>query len=233
MKLAPKLAPQRHFLPLLAAALAGAILTVSPARAASVVLDIQGPLGGGVLLGDGNAFVASAATFTPRIDIFDAALGMMIYCDDCTGEVWLVSAPPAPDLPGARRVSFVPFIGPAGRTTHFDLTGAISGIALEAGTTYSLILEILSGDGFWHASPDPSHDGTFVTPGESLVSRPDRTSFPARLPFVTMESLGYSPLLYTISGTLPPAPVPLPASLPMALLGLGALGWLRRRHPRA
>lgn len=209
--------------------LSSALFLSAPANAASVLLDIDGPLGGGALLGDPSVYVAAAATFTPRVDVLNASLGMTIYCGSCSGEVWLVASPPGPDVPASALRALERFVGPEGRTIAYDLSDIIRGMTLAAGITYTMILEITSGEGAWYSTPEPVFDDRYIRPDEGYVSRDARLFYRIGLPFEPLESRGYTPLTYTIRGDLAPAPVPIPASLPLSLLGLGALIAARRR----
>lgn len=211
------------------AAAVGISLQTGAAAASTLLLDMTGPVGGVALLGSGSVYSTAAASFTVNQDIDNASLGMSLYCQDCAGEVWLISQAPAPDVPGRALEALELFTGPAGRTTSFDLSGILSGLTLFAGTTYTMILEITSGSAGWLSSYSPSYDPTYVTPGTNYISRPANIAFPANYPYADLAGLGYAPLLYSVSGTPAVAPVPLPASAALMLAGLAVLGALRRR----
>jgi hypothetical protein len=215
----------------------------SSASASTVLLDVDGPVGGVVsIAGDGSrAYIASAATFTVNRTITNASLGMSILCRSCAGTVWLYSIPPwtGPNAPPAGPLETrQTFVGPSGRTPDLDLGGILSMPELLAGTTYTMILEMTAGNGAWLSSPNAAFDDTTITPGANYVSRAARVTNRIGLPFEDVSTLNVpgAPFLYEISGTVAPvgppvAPVPVPASLPILAMAIGALMVFRRRTP--
>jgi hypothetical protein len=160
-------------------------------------------------------------------------LGMSILCRSCAGTVWLYSIPPwtGPNAPPAGPLETrQTFVGPSGRTPDLDLGGILSMPELLAGTTYTMILEMTAGNGAWLSSPNAAFDDTTITPGANYVSRAARVTNRIGLPFEDVSTLNVpgAPFLYEISGTVAPvgppvAPVPVPASLPILAMAIGAL----------
>jgi hypothetical protein len=225
----------------LAVALATGVFGIgSSASASTVLLDVDGPVGGLIsIAGDGSrAYVATAATFSVNQTISNATLGMSVFCRDCAGTVSLFSIPPTPNPPARALEARETFVGPSGRTPDFDLNGIISMPELLAGVTYTMVLQMTSGSGAWLSSPLPTFKNGAVTPGTNFVTRDARITNIIGYPFEDISTLNVpgAPLLYQISGTVAPvgppvAPVPVPASLPILLMGIGALWLLRRRQP--
>lgn len=222
------------------------IISVLPSAASTLLLDVDGPTGGQVLLGPNHGYYAAAATFTPNQDIYDATLGMTIHCFSCAGTVYLFDREPAPNVPVIARLDQVDFDNTLITVADLDLNQIITKnvrvsdliLTLLAGTTYTLVLEITQGAASWHASFAATWDAAYITPGVNYTSVDANNNFIIEAPFQDLTTFSdpvFNPLKYEIYGSLsqasdPVTSVPLPAGLALSSVGLACLAFFRRKR---
>jgi hypothetical protein len=220
--------------------LAGGTLTLSmlatPVSASNLLLDITGPLGSPVGIGDAWVYNTAAATFTANQEVANASISFTIGCFSCAGKVFLFDVEPSNTVSSGALKAVQIFDAVAGGTNFaYSIDDFASGLTLTAGKTYSLYLEITAGDAAWYATSTPSFDDTYITPEDSLISRDGGGANVAEYDYQTIQSAGGNPWMYQIYGnvaaaTPSPAPVPLPAGMPLMLAGFTGLALFRRRR---
>ncbi len=221
------------------------VISVLPSAASTLLLDVDGPIGGQVLLGPSFGYYATAATFTPNQDIYDATLGMTVHCLSCAGTVYLFDREPAANVPVIARLDQVDFDNTAITVADLDLNQIITqnvrvsdlSLTLLAGTTYTLVLEITEGAGSWHASFAATWDATYITPGANYTSVNANNNFVIEAPFQDLTTFSdpvFNQLKNEIYGSLtagdPVTSVPLPAGLVLSSAGLACLAFFRRKR---
>lgn len=212
----------------LAAALTAALLAL-PAAATTVTVSVEGQTSGGPVMGEGNA-TGVAQSFTMGETIVVDSIGFDLFClPACTGNVYLINGLPGPGLTLSQYEIDRSFAG-AGNFT-FLLEPFFNGWnTLEAAETYTLVLSILTGNGFWNSVRNPVVSGGDLTLGGAQVIAGIK-DFDLGLPpnSVFQPWTGDTPR-FVITGTADRiAVIPLPATLPLLALALGLLATRRRR----
>lgn len=212
----------------LAAAATFATLTL-PATASTVSWSVEGDVGGAPVLGSAVVSPGVAQSFTVNETLTDARIGLEMFClPSCDVTLYLINGLPGPGFGVSQLETRRDFSG-AGSFAYDLVPRSVGWNSLMAGVTYSLVLSLTAGDGFWRSVRNAVASGPEVTLGGAfLIASPDDFDSGAP-PASIFEPWTTSTPRFTITGTAdrPPVPVPLPASLPLLA---GALLMLRRRR---
>lgn len=201
-----------------------AALVFATSASAATILSVEDARRGtgSTSIGPSQSYKAVAQSFTAHQDFDDVTFGMNLSCFSCAGELLFMTGVPENDTPGfavRERVDIV-----AGQ----DFNNILTGLSLAMGRTYSVILEITSGDGIWRASTAPiiSGSGGVTATDHYLRTQVINNNFTPWSPF---EQRDGATLQFTLSA--PMTPVPLPASAALLLGAFGAFGIIgfRRR----
>jgi hypothetical protein len=134
----------------------------SSASASTVLLDVDGPVGGVIsIAGDGSrAYVATAATFSVNQTISNAHWACRSSAGSCAGTVSLYSIPPwTPNAPPpARWKQRKPSSARPGAHRISTWAASFRCPSSLAGVTYTMILQMTSGSGAWLSSPTPAFE---------------------------------------------------------------------------
>lgn len=201
-------------------AVLSAIIFLSPANAATILsVEDIGRGSGSTAIGPAQAFDGVAQSFTALRDFTNVAFSFDLRCISCVGELLFMRGVPAIDTPFFARESVTAIDS---GTSNIDV---VTGIDLKAGTTYSMILTITSGDAIWRASEAPIFDGIGgVTAADSYLRLTDiNTNF---VPWSPTEERTGATLQFSLTQQI--AAVPLPAGVFGLISGLFALGLMRR-----
>lgn len=196
------------------------VLLPTAGQAATVNFAVGGPNSGSEVLGDGNS-PGFAQSFTMTETLSAASLSIDLFCTpSCTASLYLINGLPNA-LAGVAQYETDRTFSGAGNFT-FSLTGRL----LNAGTTYTLILSMLQGNGLWRSTTAPQISGTSATVEKGLLMTNLDPGYPALSDFTATSGITAK---FSITGQSDdaPAPVPLPATLPLLLMALAIL--MRRR----
>lgn len=209
-----------------------------PASAATIVSATGS--GGGLSLGSSFSADGAVQTFNVTQDIYNARIGIdLALCTGiCEGRVQLYET--APDLGGivgalSTLVSDMRFCGTS-RLGCDSLTGSLprtvfSDLILNAGSTYSIAVGIVSGGAVWFGSAD---DSSRVVTGEGGASVGEAYSIPTLFSSTVLlsnpvSSIAPGGLNFLIDGDYEVSIVPLPAGIVFLGTALMVLGFRRRR----
>ena len=204
------------------AAILSALVIATGASAATILSVDDARRGtGSTSIGPAQSYKAVAQSFTAQQDFDNVTFGMNLSCFSCAGELLFMTGIPANDTPGfavRERVDIA-----AGQ----DFNTILTGLSLAMGRTYSVILEITSGDGIWRASTNPIIGGTGGVTAASHYLRTEiiNNNFTPWSPFETRDD---ATLQFTLS--TPMTPVPLPASAVLLLGAMGVFGAFRAKR---
>lgn len=201
-----------------------------PASAKTVTWSVEGTEGGGPVIGEGNA-TGVAQSFTMGETLTDARIGFDMFClPACDASIYLINGLPGPGVTFSQYEIDRNFSG-AGSFSYLLVPFSNGWNTLDAGVTYTLVLSMTSGNGFWRSVQDPMGSGDEATLGGAfLIAGIDDfdLGFP---PNSTFEPWTDGTPQFFLTGTAdrPTAAIPLPASLPLMLGALGLLLVWRRR----
>lgn len=205
------------------AILSAAALSVAAGCAgATTVLGVDGPRTGSTTLGLGQVDVGVAQTFTTVEDLTDASFTFDLRCFDCSGDLWLIEGVMSTSILNSDVVASTIYTGNEGADA------ALTDLDFIAGT-YTIILTMTGGNGFWRATDTPTQlgdAGTVLNEYETFSSISGNF-----LPWSATETVEGSSLMFSVDVPDGPvvAPVPLPAGAWMLLAGLMGMAALRRR----
>lgn len=150
------------------AAAVAVVALAFPVSAATVTFSVEGADSEAAILGQGNA-PGTAQSFTMNETITDARIGVDLFClPDCEGSLYLVNGLPGPDLTFSQYEIDRPFAG--GGTFSFLLEPFSNGWdTLVSGETYTLVLSITKGNGFWFSARNPVTSGNEATLGDAFL----------------------------------------------------------------
>lgn len=191
-------------------------------------LDQTGTAVGPFLGPDDPGGVAQVFTLTEALS--DVSFGIDLFCGSCSGQLMLISGLMAPGaFPSDYAVRPVAdFTGAAGADA------ALSGLDLVAGQ-YTLMMSITGGGAIWYGTDTPVFSGSGVSLADEYLVLTELSD--VYLPRSPTSSVSGEVLKFSISGTKigdsggdPVAAVPLPASAPLMLAAIAAIGLIRRRR---
>jgi len=200
----------------------GALILGSPSTAATILsVDDKGRGSGSTAIGPAQQYDGVSQSFTALENFSNVSFSFELTCFSCVGELLFMRGVPAIDTPFFFRESVTAVDS---STTG---TNIVTGINLVAGTVYSMIFTVTSGDAIWRASEDPITGGIGgVTPADSYLRLTDlNTNF---IPWSPTEEREGATLQFTLTQDI--APVPLPAGILGLVSGMFALGLVWRRQ---
>ncbi len=202
---------------------------IGSAASAATIFNIDGPDDGSASFGENLSEKGASQSFTALQDLTNVSFGFDLRCLSCGGEIWLITGKPMNDAIISQRVSRASFNGFQGAQE------ALSGINLEAGTMYSLIMSMTTGNGIWRGTKSPSNEGAGILTAESdhlALTALDPNFLPWSPTRSDAGTLKFS-ISSVASGPIDVPAVPLPASVGFLLFGLSGFGALRalRRKP--
>lgn len=204
-------------------ALAAAVLWIGSTASAATVFSVDGPVGGSAAIGENFLDKGASQSFSVLQDLDNVSFGFDLRCLSCGGEIWLITDRPRIDATIFQQVAQATFSG------FEEAQTALSGLSLNAGTVYSLIMSVDTGNAIWRGSQAPTFLGSDTIAAESdhlLLTALD----PNFLPWSPTKTASGT-LKFSISTDDVPA-VPLPASVGFLIVGLVGFGALRKLHRR-
>lgn len=200
-----------------------ALAVLAQAASAATVLGVDGPrIAGNTTLGLGQIDIGVAQTFTTTADLEDASFAFDLRCFSCAGDLWLIEGVMGTQILPNDVVAATTYVGTSGADS------ALSDLDFLAGT-YTIIMTMTSGNGFWRATDTPTQLGT-----SGLVLNEYRkfsTISSNYLPWSATSLVSGNSLMFSVTTPDEPpiAPIPLPASAWLLLAGLMGTAALRRR----
>lgn len=203
--------------------IAATALWIGSAASAATIFNVDGPNDGSASIGENLLDKGASQSFTALQDLTNVSFGFDLSCFSCGGEILLITGKPMNDTAASQQVTSASFSGFQGAQE------ALSGISLEAGTMYSVIMSMTTGNGIWRGTQSPTFQGAGLLSTES-----DHLALTA----LDQNFLPWSPtrsdagtLKFSISADASDedivSEVPLPASVGFLLFGLAGFGALR------
>lgn len=201
---------------------------VTAAQAATLTLvNVTGSGGANTAILDKQA---AAVGFTLGADYTNVAISAPLFCIDCTGVAYLMKSLIGPSSSLANVVEATPF------KLGVSSTPLFSGLSLTAGSYFlALALSESGGSVSWFGSdPETVTTAPGSSAGLNLFAESINTEEPFRSTFLVITSS--AALHFSVTAEVEevgPSVVPLPMSAGFLVLGLFALGALRRTAPGA